>query len=164
MGAPSIRRPTGSYHRRGRDWINSDTNWPSAPPVGGQLQLQRQRDAIVSLTVGEFHLERYATRRMHQPYTGVKCTLSDSAPMAYVFNNRLMVPVSSGNYKFRENVSLVGALCVHLSSHFSTGFSLRIIDDTYDEVIRRATFTFVIKFCEERGEAACVWTTNSIIG
>lgn len=77
---------------------------------GRQLQLQR-RDAIVSLTVGEFHLERYATRRFNvcisRTYvTGVRCTPDYSAPMSCVFNGRLMVPVSSGNYKFRESVSL----------------------------------------------------------
>jgi len=55
---------------------------------------------------------------MHQPYThtGVRCTLGDSAPMVCVFNGCLMVPVSSGNYKFRESVSLAGASRMHLSS------------------------------------------------
>lgn len=68
--------------------------------------------------------------------------------MACVLNSRLMVPVSSGNYKFRESVSLTKASRVH-PSRFSTLGNSRC-NRSADGAIIRATFTFVIKARDER--------------
>jgi len=83
--------------RRGKDWINSDTNWPPAPPMVASSCSCNGSDCLVDGGgVSPWNVTQSIASTYAQP--GSEKLEELWAYRWSVFNGRLMVPVSSSNY------------------------------------------------------------------